>query len=566
MAEVLWTVLKGLGILIGATFVLSHISWWLLGKKYFPSKQVCYSVHWNYPGWFARERKFFKTHLAAVSVFGFLSTVLLAGIIPLNVSILAQIFSLFFPENEETLVLPIIGEYMVFPLLIGLLYALVELALSALRDYRKHLKQSYLAVSLTIGAMIFVEMGLNIYRSVIMAGDPTIARTFWDNFLGIGGPVLAGFLGFVVPLATVLLGAYAMMEFVMPMIQNVAVVLHTAAMYSLYGILVLLFGWHSGPLVKIPRQVRRLCDETADFKKQSDALLRLYQQILPSFSKMNKLAKEESLPLQEELDQLGKSIARMEEKTALRKPAHSGNHEATYYPNNIADKPELKQAIEETKDEIRAFQTGRDSSKSKIRAMSDQVVTFSENRKAYMAVWENCDAERNTLEQMLTSLEQGLQKFRIFDYCETIDAVLRHEPAASGILSKAECEDLLTQITASKNASRQKKEMARAAADLSLKITAESHADLVKIAKIAEDVRHWLEANPMPPVPDETNLNAHLDKLKRQLVDFNNRLSLVAKTMDARFDAMQYNLVTLAWQLAAYLIWIKLHASLRRSA
>lgn len=565
MAEVLLAVLKGLGILIGAIFVLSHLSWWLLGEKYFPSKQVCYFVHWNYPGWFSREHKFFKTHLAEVSVFGFLSTLLLVGIIPLNVSILAQIFSLFFPENEETLILPVIGEYMVFPLLIGLLYALVELALSALRDYRKQLKQNYIAVSVTIGVMIGVEMGLNVYRSIIMTGDPTIARTFWDSFLGIGGPVLAGFLGFVVPFATVLLGAHAMMEFVMPMIQNIAVAAHAALYNTIYGILYLLFGWHPKTVVEIPRQVQRLRDETGDLRKQADELKGLYNQILPPFASINKMTKEAALPLQEEMDLLESNISRMEQKIALKKPTLTDKNEKTYYPD-IASKPDLRQAIEETKDEIRDYQMANNSNKSKIRNLSDKVVNFDDTHKKLQKAWDQCDADRKSLAQKLTSLEQELQELKIFDYCEAIDAVLRQEPLHSAVLSKAECDDLLAQITAGKSAPRQKKEKARAAADLSLKITAESHSDLIKIAKIAQDVRSWLDGTQMAPHSDEITLKTLLEKQKSQLVDFNNRLNLVAKTTDARFDAMQYNLVTLAWQLAAYLTWIKLHTSLRRSA
>lgn len=565
MSEFMLAVLKGAGILIGALFLLSQLSWWLLGEKYFPSKQLCYFVHWNYRGWFAKEHKFFSNNLAKVTVFGFLATVLLAGIVPLNVSILAQVFSVFFPENEETIILPVIGEYMIFPLLIGLLYALVELALSALRDYRKDLKQSTLGVTLTIGAMIFVEMGLNIYRSVIMAGNTTIARTFWDNLLGIGGPVLAGFLGFVVPLATVLLGAYAMMDFIMPMIQNAAVVIHAALFNTVYAILFLLFGWHPKTVIEIPRQVQRLSDETSDFKTQADELQSQYNQILPLYASITNLAKRGSLPLKEEMEGLERSIRRMEEKLALKQPAHLEHNETTYYPG-IASKPELKQAIEETKDEIRTHQTARTTNRSRIKSLSSKVATFDDTQKKLQTEWQRCSAAWNLLAQKLAALEQRLQKLGTVEYCEAINAILRREPIVSSLLSKADCDDLLAQITTGKSAPRQKKEKARAAADLSLKIAADSRTSLVKIARIAEDVRTWLSANPMPAPWDASKLDAQIETTKNQLVDFYNRLNLVAKTTDARFDAMQNNLVTLAWQLAAYLTWVRLHTSLRKSA
>ncbi len=565
MTEILLGVIKGLGMIIGVLFLLSQLSWWLLGEKYFPSKRIYHYVRWNFPGWFAKERKFFKSHLADVTVFGFLSTILLVGIVPLNVSILAQVFSLFFPENEEMVIVPIIGEYMVFPLLIGLLYALVEIALSALKDYRKGLKQNTLLVTVTIIAMIIVEMGLNTYRSVIMAGNPAIARTFWDNLLGIGGPVLAGFLGFVVPLATVLLGAYAMMDFIMPMIQNIAVILHSTVLFTIYGLLVLLFGWQPKPVVEIPRQVDRLATETAEFKAQGDRLHNLFKQILVSFTTMNKLAKTLRLPVQEEVVALGESISRLEDKVASKKPVQTGNNGATYFPD-ISSKPDLKQAIEETRDEIRHHHTARESSKNKIVKISDKVVAYSRAWEELQAVRERYNTERMEIEQLLTSLEQGMLKLRIFEYCDAIDTVLRRESIQGTTLSKAECDNLLAQITAPRNASHQKKEMARAAADLSLKMVSEARSDLVAITKIGQDVRKWIDDNPNVDPTEDANAGVYIDNLKTRLVDFNNRLNLVMKTMDARFDAMQQNLVTLAWQLAAYITWIKLHASLRRAA
>src|SRR4030042_4548007 len=126
-----------LGILISILillFVITRISWWIF-RKYFPGPIFCGKIHRYLQGWFERERKILS-YFETPSVFGFLGAFLLVGIISLNVTLLAQIFELFVPPGQRIRI-PYIGPYGTFPLIVGLLFALVQVALGTIRKMNK---------------------------------------------------------------------------------------------------------------------------------------------------------------------------------------------------------------------------------------------------------------------------------------------------------------------------------------------------------------------------------------------------------------------------------------------
>ena len=563
MTAVLLTIFWGVVALMIAALFLSHLSWWILGEKFFPSSRVCAYVHWHFSSWFSREAKFFTTHMQKVTVFGFIGTLFLFGIVPLNVTILAQIFDLFV-ENEVTVRLPILGEYGIFPLLVGLLFALVEVALSAVVDFRKSLKQSYLGIVFVLVLMIIVEAGLNIYRSAIMAGDPGISRTFWDNILGISGPLLAGFLGLVVPLATIILGAYAMMDFIIPMINNIAIAARSFFLFTVYGVLVLLFGWHPKTPLKVPESVRRLHDEVGRFKHQGETLANRFKSLQASFLKLKKQMGVDDLPSEQDLDKVNNTISELEQQAARRKPARGSRTEYVYY-EDIHSRPVLHRMIDEIKDEIREFKAIVDAQKRKMSKIGQAIKNTENLHGEQQSIHEQYDAEFEPVEELMTSLAQGMADARIIEFGDAIHAALGANFVNSPLLSAVEVEELIALVNPPRTATKQQRDYARATAGLCRTMVSTARMDLNKANKIAQDVREWLSKHQVQnDAIENANLKKQVDELSAKLVELANRAEKTESAMNSQFDAMQKELRMLAWQLYAFIKWVQLQVPLRK--
>jgi hypothetical protein len=555
-----------LGILTSAivlTFLLSHLSWWILGEKYFPSSRVCAYVHWNFTSWFSREKVFFKSHMEKVTVFGFIGTIFLFGIVSLNVTILAQIFDLFV-ENQQTVTLPILGEYGIFPLLVGLLFALVEVALSAVVDFRKSLKQSYGGIIAVLVLMIVVEAGLNIYRSMIMAGDPGIVRTFWDNILGISGPLLAGFLGLVVPLATIILGAYAMMEFIIPMINNTAIALRSVLLFVVYGILVFLFAWHPKRPLKIPESVRRLHEEAAQFRKQGDGLSAQFKLLQNIVQRMKKQTGPVELPTEDDLKKIQGELGALEKQVATKKPVRSKKTGLLYY-HDIKTRPDLRHAIDDTCDQIREFKTTANTEKRKIASMSQKIKRRNESDKELQNAGDQYEKALETVRTLLSALQQGLQDSKISEFSDAIHAAISGRPVADGILSVAETEELIALSNPAKTLDELQKDYTRATADLCRSMVASARTDIRQAGKMTQDVQEWLTKHGVQgEIANNTVADHRLDELETLVVELADRMQKCEQTMNSQFDAMQNELKILAWQLYAFIKWFELQTSLRK--
>lgn len=562
----MFTVLTGflgfLAALIAASLLLSHISWWLLGEMFFPSSRVCAYVHWNFASWFAREAQFFTKHLEKVTVFGFIFTLLLCAIVPLNVTILAQIFDLFV-ENEQTIILPILGEYGVFPLLVGLLFALVEVALSAVVDFRKSLKQKYSSITFVLAVMVILEVGLNTYRSSIMAGDPGIDRTFWDNILGISGPLLAGFLGLVVPLATIILGSYAMMDFIVPMVNNVAVGLRSLFLFTLYGVLVLLFGWHPKTPLKVPESVRRLNDEAGRFMRMGDNLRARFKTLQSAYQRLKKPAAAD-LPGDKELEAMSKAVEELELQAARKKPARSNQADFVYY-NDVHSRPVLRRIIDEIKDEIREWKSSADAEKRRMARIGQGIKRAQIVHNEQQASGEQYEAELEPVMEQMTALEQGMREMRIIEFAEAIQAAMNLETVKSAALSPAEVEELQLLVNPPKTATRQQRDYARATADLCRTMVSTARTEIHKAAKVVQDVQSWLDKHAAPQHSvDPSSMERRIEELSIQLVELANRVEKSEQAIYSRFDAMQKELRALAWQLYAFIKWFELQTPLRK--
>lgn len=277
-----------LGNVLLVLLALAVVAWgaWWANRWYFPSAILCMAVHKILPRIFEKELRLLS-RLESPSVIGFLTALLLPTLICLNVSLLAQVFELFVPPGQR-ITFPLIGSYATFPLIVGLLFALSQVALATVRKIQKQEGQKGRWVLALMIVTVIVEVGLNIYRAFLLtSGKQLISPTIWDQVFVYGGPGLAGLLGFIVPTTEMLLSPYALVQFVQPAIKDVAILLHSLLAFALMAISWLLFGFHNRSPVTLPAPVGRLRDEQDDLKAQQSALIAAVARIRESLRRID---------------------------------------------------------------------------------------------------------------------------------------------------------------------------------------------------------------------------------------------------------------------------------------
>lgn len=151
------------------------------------------------------------------TVIGFILAPVWLSIVCLNVLLLAQILEMWFPTEERGIILPLLGHYSIYPMIMGFLWAVIQTVLGMIleKTNSKHGKTGLVAV---IIASIFLETYLAYCRALIFGNVEEIAySTMWDSMMVKGGPVVASFVGFLVPLSEVLIGMFAYTQFIEPM-------------------------------------------------------------------------------------------------------------------------------------------------------------------------------------------------------------------------------------------------------------------------------------------------------------------------------------------------------------
>gem|GEM_PF-5626458 len=256
--------------ILALLLVITRVSWWT-GHWYFPGRAFCMPVHKNLPRWFEGVRRVLNS-FETPTVPGLLSAALLLAIVVLNVTLLAQMFELWLPSGYRIRI-PYIGTYGTFPLIAGFLFGLSQVAFSVLRKMASAKGQRAIHLVVIIAVTIAFEAGLNLYRTrLLTSGAEPASPTFWDSLVFNGGPILAGFLGVIVPVAEVLLSPPAVLEFLQPVITDIVVSVRFLFSSTFLGLVWLFFGFHDKKPVALPGPVGRLMQRIKGLKHDAASL------------------------------------------------------------------------------------------------------------------------------------------------------------------------------------------------------------------------------------------------------------------------------------------------------
>jgi hypothetical protein len=537
-------------IVFGLLFFLSHFSWWLFGK-YFPSADFCSYIHKNAPAWLENAKKVFKG-FDKTTVFGFLSAFLLVGIIPLNVTILAQVFDLFVPPGE-IITLPYLDSYGTFPLLVGLLFALTEVAFSALAEYRKKFKQKILHIHILLGTMIFIEAGLNIYRSLIIVADDTIMHTFWDKLIGWGGPFLAGFMGVVVPLAMILLGVYALLEFIMPMIRNITILLRFIVSNLFIYIVIILFGFHSKRPVNIPSTVASMAEEVEKLKRMWVTMVKSMEVARERHTILKSLFPLDPLETENEVMELEERIKRLE------KGVSDNGYHIKENEEMLTDKRRLRGAIHEIKSKLRTFLMDFRSHDQQFQRLSTYTLKLQKEYQKWADARSQTVKAYETALQNTNVVEHFLKESNITEFCDSIACALRKQNKENSLLSQNEQNEFFELIDPPTHLSKVEKEWARTVAEVSKIIVQKAQSDLVSITNDLKASEEWLDAHKTLLNSDEIyRRDGRLEKIEKKLIHIETRLTRTEDTIKDNFQELQAQLREFALQLRAIFIWLNL--------
>ncbi len=214
--SIFWT----LGLIVILFGIIARLVWWAgkrMGKLwYFPDEWLCTKVRENLSRW-AKKAKELVTYKPSITARGFFLTPIWICIIGLNVLLLGQVLEVFFSGGKR-LPLPWVGAYAVFPLILGILYAVSETVLGVVRDAFKNKSLRVLLVLLLV-SMFVAEAGLAYYRAwLLTSGEEMISPTMWDNVILKAGPFLAAGIAFAVASVETLAGYFSFREFIEPIV------------------------------------------------------------------------------------------------------------------------------------------------------------------------------------------------------------------------------------------------------------------------------------------------------------------------------------------------------------
>lgn len=543
--SVLWLLLTLMLLLV----LISQFSWRVFGK-YFPSAQLCLLVHKHGSAWLARERKILSS-LNAPSVFGFLCTLILAAIIPLNVTLLAQIFELFVPPGD-IVDLPIIGSYAIYPLMVGLLFTLVEVAFSALAEQKRKSGESLLSIRVVLAMMIVVEAGLNFYRAFILESDIEVMNTFWDKLIGFGGPALAAFLGVIVPLAMIMLGGYAMLEFIMPVIKDLAVLLRFVLGYSYFGTVVLLFGFHDRKPVMLPGPLTRLKDSLHDLRSLVKEMEKSRAALAQRFKELQPHHFVDVLGIDQQVRELYACIDELEEKYA--ETSKMPQPSPSLLTKDIQNKRELKREILNLKRQIRDFRATISVNAQDFESLSEQTLKAQKAYRKWKPVLCEFQRDYEITNQKINSVRYFLSNSGIAELCQSVHAALDMRSLDGSVLSSKDIDDLHRIVDPPAQLSRTERNWCKIVADASKSLLQTANTEINNAKNTYEYASNWLSEHEIAFNNEDLSAKeTTLSNLERKLVAIDNRLRNIEDNRNDQFAIIEDRLRGLALELRAVL-------------
>jgi hypothetical protein len=409
--------------------ILARIVWYTglsVGRKwYFPEILICRLVHNNLPVWSKTARNLFSKH-PRITVLGFVLTPIWFLLVGLNILLLAQVLEVFFGAGKRITLIPWVGSYAVFTLVLGILYAVSETVLAVLYDHLKS-KSTKILLLMVIGIMIVAESGLAYYRAwLISTGNQMLSPSLWDTVMYRVGPFLAALIGLCVPISETFTGKYSFQEFIEGIIEA-SVRWVGGVMVGIWCVLnYLLFGFHrihpgppesDGYLGRLtpttPRWLKRLMRRFRSLKLKGDSLntivMRLYKRSrsLPDLPKSVEQLRNDLCSLQN-----GDTIS----ISALREKGHQGQtliEDRLILLKDYSQQEQLRTRIEDYKRTVQ--------NESKVLRLRANLIVAQMNRaprifkKRQRAIRRfnrpliRAEKKRLTLIQLLLDLENQLQ-------------------------------------------------------------------------------------------------------------------------------------------------------------
>ncbi len=201
-------------------FVLGAVSrlLWKIANRDLLGEKLTMSINFRLKEWGKKAANLFFYKPEGLAFVGGFSLPLWILIVGLNVLLLAQIFELFFSSGTRVYI-PYLGSYDTLSLIIGIIWAMIQVTFEVTRGHsQKSSTRKWLIIALTLA--ILTEGTLAAVRAYLLTSATSniaVAPTMWDVVMQKGGPILAGFLGIIIPLGQVLAGTQAVSQFMEPL-------------------------------------------------------------------------------------------------------------------------------------------------------------------------------------------------------------------------------------------------------------------------------------------------------------------------------------------------------------
>jgi len=558
-----FTLLGLIGMILLTGFLLSQVCYWVFGA-YFPARKLCVQVHKSSGNWLANERKYLK-FLEAPSVFGFISAILLSGTVLLNVIILAMIFELFVPVGV-IVELPYLGSYGSFPLLVGALFALVEISFSALAEQNKKMNKSRWHVYSILAVMIFMEAALNFYRTKIMEeGMMVMSSSFLDQMLGWGGPVLAAFLGFIVPLSLVLLGGYAMLDFIMPVIKNSAILIRVCVSHLFIYLAILLFGFHPKVPVELLSPIARLKNTVARLKELALELNKKLGILKQQYPKVQILLPNENSKLDDKIAEMNVKVLELETQKEVLKNAFSNNViDSEAVAQSFSGKSHLRTAIINLKEHIRDVRAELLKIDSGFADVSENTSRFLKSAKLlsheaqyYLEHFEQAVNVKNELSHLISEAH-------IDEFMKELEWAFNQKSKEFDYILSSDVHEINTLLDCVKS-NKKDSHWHRLCLDQCNREIDTAKMDMVQVSNSLSENTRWLTDHELVnETQTQTQVEQTMRDLDHRLNELDIHVSKTEKDLNDQFEEFQINLRELAWKMHAYIIWFSLFFSLQK--
>lgn len=200
----------GLGLI--SRVLLKIVKKPLFGEKLSTAVNEIRHLWWN-------AAKKLLSYKPEATVLGLFFVVLWPSIVFLNIFLLAQLLELYFPGGER-IAIPLVGSYSTFPLIMGGIWVLVQVAFGILFDRTRSIWWKILLAVIIIFSIGAEGWLAHLRANLLLSGEEMVSPTLWDIII-LKGPILAFFIGIIIPSAEIPTGTIAFKEFIAPLLKAI---------------------------------------------------------------------------------------------------------------------------------------------------------------------------------------------------------------------------------------------------------------------------------------------------------------------------------------------------------